>query len=133
MRPLAVVLADECLELYLRSHKLGCQFVGFEHLFYTSIPSDDVVEAKKICWLSSQQEPSSSMEGSEVEFTEIRSKKISDKSLFVEEEDEKMSEPSLGGSIDDGDNCVEGFGNDCEDISTIAQRNPRSLVQESLP
>ena len=122
---MSVVLADECLEEHLRSHRMGCQFVGFDHLFHTSIATNDIVEAQKVCWLASQQEPCDSTKGSEVEFTEIRSKKMSDKSLFVEE-DEKMSEPSLGGSIDDADDYVDGVGSDCEEINATAPRKTRS-------
>lgn len=56
LRPITVVLGDECFDPYLISHRLGCQLIGFEHVFHTDKPTEDVLEGNKQNWLTSQRE-----------------------------------------------------------------------------
>lgn len=99
-RPLAVVLSDDCLDLYVISHRLGYQLIGFEHVFHTDVQTDDTVGEKE-CWIPFQQEAGECAEDTDVPGREIRSKLKNDTTADVREADE-LSENSSDSDDDDG-------------------------------
>lgn len=103
MRPLTVVLGDECLDPYLLSHKLGCHMAGFEHVFHTDKPTDDVLGGKKQTWLTKREDRTGTISTSEAEIPESRTKLRSDRQFSQLQEADEISSGSSGGSRAVGD------------------------------
>jgi len=88
-RPLAVVCDQEPADVYLLSHRLGYQLIGFDHVFHTDIEPEDIVMEKEPASSPSSSRDSESPEDS-AHVQEGRSNRIGDddeKAAEVEESD----------------------------------------------
>lgn len=109
MRPVSVVLGDECLDPYVLSHRLGCQLAGFEHVFHTDKQTEDDLGCNKMSWLTHHEDRNAST--AKDERREIRSKRKSDRHLSEHEVDEasdasEAAEPSEQRSYNSDGDCV---------------------------
>lgn len=50
LRPIAVVLQGDSLDMLACSHKFGCNLAGFEHLFHPGKSTDDVADHHDLSW-----------------------------------------------------------------------------------
>jgi hypothetical protein len=135
-RPVAVVTDAINLPGYQQSHSIGIQLLGFEHLFHTSVETDDVIPATDM-WAPAKaaeelEEPEGSFSGeeSDVDTAEIRSKMREDR---VDESDENSGRSMNPDEVDNSDEEVSGLGDETDDQEPIKKERIPSPTIESAP